>query len=98
MMPVEYNVYGTGSSQIMSYKPDEDGVWRKHYYIRDHLGNLRATLLHIGGAIPALVSQHDYEALGERLDISAGLDNRTGFIGKERDAESALGDHGVRKY
>ncbi|MFP4528894.1 MAG: RHS repeat-associated core domain-containing protein, partial [Candidatus Kapaibacterium sp.] len=34
---------------------------------------------------------------GARRTFMDGKD-RTGYIGKERDAESELADHGVRKY
>lgn len=98
MMSIEYNVYGGGSSVLMSYQPDGDGNWYKNYYIRDHLGNLRLTLKDIGGGNHAITGKYDYEPFGKRTTLSNFENNRTGFIGKERDAESSLGDFGVRKY
>ncbi len=44
-----------------------------------------------------IIGQYDYYPFGERIDVMDNLD-RIGFIGKEKDAESNLGDFGVRKY
>jgi RHS repeat-associated protein len=45
-------------------------------------------------------SAFDYKPFGERINVDVSLDNinRTGFIAKEKDNESLLGDFGVRKY
>ena len=47
LYPVEYNSYGAGSTIDFSYRVDENGVWRKDYSIRDHLGNQRTYQLKI---------------------------------------------------
>ena len=44
-----------------------------------------------------IVSQYDYEPFGAVLSQIGNSDRQT-FIGKEKDAESSLGDFGVRKY
>jgi len=38
-----------------------------------------------------------YEALGDTMLDTLGV-TRQGYIGKEKDIENSLGDHGVRKY
>jgi len=88
--PTEYLTYGLGNTPLISYKPfAEDG---EIYYIADHLGNTRVTLTSNGN----IISAKDYEPFGKELH-SNGYDRLT-FIGKEQDAESNLGDFGVRKY
>ncbi|MCZ2133037.1 MAG: hypothetical protein LC116_07635 [Bacteroidetes bacterium] len=88
--PTEYLTYGLGGTPLISYKPfAEDG---EIYYIADHLGNTRVTLTSNGN----ITSAKDYEPFGKELH-SNGNDRLT-FIGKEQDAESDLGDFGVRKY
>jgi RHS repeat-associated protein len=88
--PTEYLTYGLGNTPLISYKPfAEDG---EIYYIADHLGNTRVTLTSNGN----ITSAKDYEPFGKELH-SNGNDRLT-FIGKEQDAESDLGDFGVRKY
>ncbi|MDA3843018.1 MAG: RHS repeat-associated core domain-containing protein, partial [Candidatus Kapabacteria bacterium] len=93
--PTEYNTYGAGSSLDIAYKTDETGTWRKNFNIHDHLGNVRAIIRLRDTA--EILAQYDYAPFGDVL-WSSGTDNRLGFIGKEKDNESSLGDFGVRKY
>lgn len=44
-----------------------------------------------------LLNFKQYGAFGETLLDTLGV-TRLGYIGKEKDVENGLGDHGVRKY
>ena len=61
------------------------------YRIADHLGSNRVTLDNTG----SVVTTTDYAPFGGAI---AGVPPRKGFIDKEKDKESNLGDFGVRKY
>jgi len=63
------------------------------YTIGDHLGSLRALVNDTGTVIRSV----DYEPFGD-VYAENGLATRREFLNLERDRESALGDHGVRKY
>ncbi len=41
MYPEEYNIYGVGSSLVMSFKKDDAGKWQKVFYAKDYLGSTR---------------------------------------------------------
>lgn len=65
----------------------------KELNLTDHLGSVR-TVIKSGGAL----TQYDYKPYGAlRWSNSSGY-KREGYIGKEEDKESGLGDYGVRKY
>lgn len=64
----------------------------KELNLRDHLGSVR-TVVKAG----LTVAQYDYKPFG-KVDWSVGGTKREGYIGKEEDRESLLGDYGVRKY
>ena len=83
----EYLTYGNGSTPLITTRPS--GV--KEYLVTDHLGSTRAAVNGSG----TVINITDYEPFGKPL---AGLSPRTGYIGKEKDYESDLADHGVRKY
>jgi RHS repeat-associated protein len=70
-----------------------DGVWKKHYKVYDYLGSLRFTI----GEDKALLNYKQYEPYGETMLDTFGL-TRQSYIGKEKEPENNLGDHGVRKY
>ena len=59
--------------------------WRK---------NIRSVLRDDG----EIVKQFDYAPFGKVICSSSRCENRTKFIGKEKDKESNYGDFGVRKY
>ncbi len=86
MYPTEYLTYGLGSNAEVVTAPDAV----KTFKITDHLGSTRAEIKERGR------TQHwDYEPYGKAV---AGAPPRKGFIDKEKDKESGLGDFGVRKY
>ena len=93
IFPVEYNIYGLGLGFNLSYKADEDGSWKKYFNIHDHLGSVRSVVKEDG----TILKQYDYAPFGGVL-WSNLRPNRTGYIGKEKDHENKLADHGVRKY
>ena len=78
--------YGGRSANITT-RPDGT----QEYRIADHLGSNRVTLENTG----SVVTTTDYEPFGKAI---AGVPPRKGFIDKEKDQESGLGDFGVRKY
>ncbi len=84
--PTEYLTYGGRSANITT-RPDGT----QEYRIADHLGSNRVTLENTG----SVVTTTDYEPYGKAI---AGVPPRKGFIDKEKDQESNLGDFGVRKY
>lgn len=73
----------------MTRRPDGT----KEYAIVDHLGSTRMVFSGAG----LRLSQTDYAPFGKEI-WKQGLDDRLGWIGKETDGESDLGDFGVRKY
>ncbi len=84
--PTEYLTYGGRSANITTHP---NGT--QEYRIADHLGSNRVTLDNTG----SVVTTTDYEPYGKAI---AGVPPRKGFIDKEKDQESNLGDFGVRKY
>jgi len=80
----------------------DGGYWEltrsdsKYYYIKDHLGNIRVTLVQNG----TVVSARDYYPYGETLRAytTGGIDDRYQFTEKERDAETNLDYFGARYY
>ena len=90
--PVEYNVYGNEQAPKMTYKYI-NGQWQKQYKIYDYLGSLRYTMSDVG----QVMNYKTYEPYGGTMLDTLGV-TRQSYIGKEKDVESSLGDHGVRKY
>ncbi len=88
---VEYNVYGNEQAPKMTYKY-VNGQWQKQYKIYDYLGSLRYTMSGTG----QVLNYKSYEPYGETMLDTLGV-TRQSYIGKEKDVESSLGDHGVRK-
>ena len=92
MWPIEYSSYSAGGRIIM--RPDG----RKEYVITNHLGST-AAVVELG---TATVVAHQYTtSFGEPLSIKGAVDTdraRTGFIGRETDAEHNLGAFGARLY
>ena len=84
--PTEYLTYGGRSANITT-RPNGT----QEYRIADHLGSNRVTLDNTG----SVVTTTDYAPFGGAI---AGVPPRKGFIDKEKDKESGLGDFGVRKY
>ena len=90
--PAEYNVYGNEMAPRITYRY-VDGNWQKQYKFYDYLGSERFTVLASG----QVINYKQYSAYGETLLDTLGF-ARQGYIGKEKDVENNLGDHGVRKY
>lgn len=92
LWPIEYSSYSAGGRIIM--RPDG----RKEYVITNHLGST-AAVVELG---TATVVAHQYTtSFGEPLAIKGAVDTdraRTGFIGRETDAEHNLGAFGARLY
>jgi len=86
--PVEYLGYGGGEGLV---RYDPTGV--RTYTVSDHLGSLRALVNDTGTVIRSV----DYEPFGD-VYAENGQATRREFLNLERDRESELGDHGVRKY
>ena len=75
----------------MSYRA-RNGEWKTEYNITDHLGSVKLSVNTDG----SVVNSKTYSDFG-KASTSATSD-RLGYIGKENDIESGLGDFGVRKY
>ena len=92
LYPAEYNIFTLGSSPKYTYKY-RNNMWEKQYKIYDYLGSLKAVTEEDG----TVLTRKSYLPYGELLETE--LEPQTkGYIGKERDKENNLGDHGVRKY
>jgi RHS repeat-associated protein len=83
LYPAEYLSYGVGGTASIKQVPGAS----KEYRIADHLGSLRVALTSLGS------SGYDYDPWGKAL---ASGPERKGFIDKEKDRESGLGNFGVR--
>lgn len=100
--PAQMNVFGGGMSPQISYKYDRATTsWKKHYNIYDHLGTLAQTYKQSGfGATPTSMQTH--KPFGGENWLNNNLTETEStllnWVGKEKDNESKLGDHGVRKY
>ena len=88
--PSEYLTYGFGSTADVVTVPDGTTNGTKEFKITDHLGSSRVVLKEGGTS-----QDWDYEPYGAPV---TGDGPRKGFIDKEVDDESNLGDFGVRKY
>ncbi|PKL81286.1 MAG: hypothetical protein CVV25_00645 [Ignavibacteriae bacterium HGW-Ignavibacteriae-4] len=101
--PAQLNVFGSGLSPQVSYKYDRaSSSWKKHFNIYDHLGTLVQTYKKVGifGITPTSMQTHNPYG-GERWTNSNLTETEStlqNWVGKEKDNESKLGDHGVRKY
>ncbi len=98
----EFATFGSGLSPQISYKYDNATTsWKKHYNIYDHLGTLAQTYKQSGfGATPTSMQTHNPYG-GERWtnkNLTTKESTLLNWVGKEKDNESKLGDHGVRKY
>ena len=96
------NVYGGGISPQISYKYDKNSSsWQKHYNIYDYLGTLQQTYKSNGSnVVPTSMQTHNPYG-GERWtnsNLTTKESTLLNWVGKEKDNESKLGDHGVRKY
>ncbi len=87
LYPTEYLTYGVGTGTNVVTYPNGS----KDYKIFDHQGSTRLSYSTFG----ALSGRYDYEPFGE---VVTGVPPRQGYIDKEVDRESGLGDYGVRKY
>jgi RHS repeat-associated protein len=104
LYPVEYNIYGLGSSPLLSYRRmGMTGQWKKHLNIPDYIGNVRMVLRE--GVTPdtwTILDSYNYTAYGKSIFDDESLTpiehSKRKFIGKQTDEESLLSDHGVRKY
>ncbi|OGU56801.1 MAG: hypothetical protein A2X64_07480 [Ignavibacteria bacterium GWF2_33_9] len=93
--PVEFNISAPGVSK-MRLVLDENGNWKKEFLIKDQVGTTKALIQNIDG-MPQITNRYVYGPYGEPLHYDNEKE-RQGFIGKEKDLESGLADHGVRKY
>ncbi len=66
--------------------------WKTEYNITDHLGSVKLSVNTDG----SVVNSKTYSDFGKASNSAPS--DRLGYIGKENDVESGLGDFGVRKY
>ncbi|WKZ78465.1 MAG: RHS repeat-associated core domain-containing protein [Candidatus Kapaibacterium sp.] len=88
MWPVEYNSYGTANTRVI-LRPNGT----KEYVIADRLGSPRITVNDQG----AILQHTTYAPFGSVL-TTTGTGQRTGYLGRETDNETGLGNYGVRLY
>ncbi|OGU56806.1 MAG: hypothetical protein A2X64_07505 [Ignavibacteria bacterium GWF2_33_9] len=89
------NISAPGLSK-MRLVLDENGNWKKEFLVKDQVGTTKALIENIDG-MPQVTNRYIFGPYGEPLNFSNDAE-RQGFIGKEKDLESGLADHGVRKY
>jgi RHS repeat-associated protein len=75
----------------MSFTTDANG--NKQYKIADHLGSTR---LAVSGA--GTDGQYNHAPYGKREVVAATVPTRKGFIDREQDVETGLGNFGVRAF
>ncbi len=101
--PTEYNVY-SGEGVFTTYRLAY-GVVQKNYFIYNHLGSKAVEVDSVGNIIDYV----QYSPFGEpqkKNNYQPQWNERLGYIDKEKDRESMLGDHtstslsasGIRKY
>jgi RHS repeat-associated protein len=94
MWPVEYNSYSVGGRVIL--RPDG----RKELVVTNHLGSTVAVVEVSTPTAPVFGQQHT-TAFGQPIAVKGAVDAdraRTGYIGRETDAEHNLGAYGARLY
>lgn len=76
--------------------------WVKEYNVTDHLGSVITTFRVDENDNGQVVSKNYFNVDGREIELNIQVsdkrETRFGFIGKENDVESGLGDFGVRKY
>jgi RHS repeat-associated protein len=94
MWPVEYNSYSVGGRVIL--RPDG----RKELVVTNHLGSTVA-VVEVSTPTAPVVGQQHTTAFGQPITVKGAVDAdraRTGYIGRETDAEHNLGAFGARLY
>ena len=86
------DMFKLGSSPKYTYKY-RNNMWEKQYKIYDYIGSLKAVTEEDG----TVLTRKSYLPFGEPLETEHEPQTK-GYIGKEKDKENNLGDHGVRKY
>ncbi|MBB1646780.1 DUF6443 domain-containing protein [Sphingobacterium sp. UME9] len=103
---IEYSMNGTGLGTIERIATEEgyllnsSGTYTYHYYLTDHLGNVRVVLKREGSTtIPAVVQRQDYYPFGRTKLISTSSNNHYLYNGKEvQDELNGQLDYGARFY
>jgi RHS repeat-associated protein len=106
LYPAEYNIFGNGRVPVISWKysevPGGDPEWVKEYNVTNHLGSVISTFRVDEYNDAGMVSRNFFFANGGKTTLMNSItddrQSRLGFIGKEKDVESQLGDFGARKY
>ena len=94
MWPVEYNSYSVGGRVIL--RPNG----RKEWVVTNHLGSTVA-VVEVSTPTAPVVGQQHTTAFGQPIAVKGAVDAdraRTGYIGRETDAEHNLGAYGARLY
>ena len=87
----QWNVFGTDNiGKIVKEEEDEN----KYYYLKDHLGSIRAVIDNENNVINA----QDYDMWGFLLENRSFGGERYKFTSKERDDESSYDYFGARYY
>ena len=97
--PVEFNISAPVVSK-MRLVLDENGNWKKEFLVKDQVGTTKALVeskmnTETNMMEPFVTNRYVYGPYGEPLHYDNEKE-RQGFIGKEKDLESGLADHGVR--
>lgn len=69
-----------------------------HYYLKDHLGNVRGVLRRTGATTGTVEQQSDYYPFGLQKVVASGGINRYLYNGKELQGELGYYDYGARQY
>lgn len=94
------NLYGKGLVGRTISDPGEDDSEKEYFYLKDHLGSIRATVSeNVSTATLDVVAAYDYYPYGKQIRLDVEEDARQAFTGKEYDEEGTEnGAPGIRQY
>lgn len=100
--PAQMNVYGLSNTANINYKFERSTAsWKKHYNVLDYKGDVKQSYVEDGANILA-TNMNSKKPYGNtewtNSNITSSKNDLETWVGKEKDYESNLGDHGVRKY
>ncbi|MCK6601906.1 MAG: RHS repeat-associated core domain-containing protein [Bacteroidetes bacterium] len=97
---IEYVSLMTAGSETVGQSRLENGTWKRYYWVKDHLGNIRQTFRD-DGTVATVVSTEDYYPFGATLKSTTTqlpAQDKFKYQGKERDQETGYDYFEARLY